>query len=170
MKELSVYDATLATYYQTHGRNLLPLSSWEFYAEHSSYLASCKDDLEQLYKITQKWDFDQDYTNQLIGERAVIVITNTDLQIVYATQNITQMNGYTPQEIIGSSPKMFQGVDTCLTTAKTIRDAVSKQLPFEVSILNYKKDDSTYMCQIKGFPVRNKKGKLVNYIAFEQAA
>ncbi|KAA1243925.1 PAS domain-containing protein [Aquimarina sp. RZ0] len=170
MKEFAVYDQMMAQYYKSISTHILPLFSWEFYGEHFSAMSSFKEDLEMLKKITQKWNFDRNYQKELINKKSVIVITNTKLTIVYASHNIEKMNGYTPEEIIGSSPKMFQGANTCNQTSKMVRQAVKKQQPFEVSILNYKKDKSTYVCNIKGFPVLNKRGKLVNYIAFETAA
>jgi len=170
MKEFESYDSMMGEYYNAVPAFVLPLSSWEFYAEHNYLLSSFKNDLESLKKITKKWDFESIYYRSLVHEKSVIVITDTDLKIIYATQNIKQMSGYVPKEVIGNSPKMFQGMKTDISTSKSIREAVKNEEPFEVSILNYKKDKSTYLCHIKGFPVRDKRGKLINYIAFEQAA
>lgn len=170
MRELEVYDQTIGTKYKKIAESILPLVSWEFYAEHHSSLLSFKDDLDALKRLSIKWNFDHNYTKEFIEKQSVILVTNPDLKIVYASHNIENMNGYMPEEIIGRSPKMFQGEETCLKTAQQIREAVEKRLPFEVSILNYRKDKKTYMCKIKGFPVFNKKGSLVNYIAFEKAA
>ncbi|WP_299185692.1 PAS domain-containing protein [uncultured Aquimarina sp.] len=170
MKEFEGYDTMMAEYYNSISALVLPLSSWEFYGEHNWFLNNFKNDLDSLNKITKKWDFENVYHNELVHKKSVIVITNADLKIVYATRNIEKMSGYTPKEVVGNSPKMFQGEQTDLKTSKIIRAAIDNQEPFEVSIVNYKKDRSTYLCHIKGFPVRDKKGKLINYIAFEQAA
>ncbi|GAA4107173.1 PAS domain-containing protein [Aquimarina addita] len=170
MKEFDEYDQVVARYHQSIVNEVLPLSSWEFYGEYISFLNTCKYDIDRLSKLTATWDFDHNVQNQLIKQKSVIVVTNPNLKIIYATQNIKKMNGYTPEEVVGNSPKMFQGKDTCLETSNAIRKAVDMQTPFEYSILNYKKDKSTYICAIKGFPVYNKRGKLVNYIAFEKAA
>ncbi|MHA7057852.1 PAS domain-containing protein [Aquimarina sp. M1] len=170
MKEFEGYDTMMAAYYNTTHALVLPLSSWEFYGEHNWFLNSFKNDLDSLHKITKRWDFDNNYYNELVYKKSVIVITNVDLKIVYASHNIEKMSGYTPEEVIGNSPKMFQGEQTDLRASNIIRKAVDNQESFEVSIVNYKKDKSTYLCHIKGFPVRDKRGKLVNYIAFEQAA
>ncbi|SEL37017.1 PAS domain S-box-containing protein [Aquimarina amphilecti] len=170
MKEFEGYDKMMAEYYNSNSALVLPLSCWEFYGEHNWSLGNFKTDLDSLNKITKKWDFENIYHNELVHKKSVILITNTDLKIVYATHNIEKMSGYTPEEIVGNSPKMFQGEQTDLKTSKIIRAAIDNQEPFEVSIVNYKKDRSTYLCHIKGFPIRDKKGKLINYIAFEQAA
>lgn len=170
MKDFEQYDSMIVAYNKPISNNVLPLLSWEFYGEHTAFLSSCKYDIDTLIKVTKRWSFDKDIKRQLVKEKLVVVITNPSLKIIYASQNIKKMNGYTPKEIIGHSPKMFQGKETSLETSKAIREAVDKQMSFEYTILNYKKDKSTYMCSIKGFPVYDKRGKLINYIAFEKAA
>jgi len=170
MKEFLGYDQMMAEYYNKMGNCTLPLLSWEFYGEHHAELELYRDDLVALSKITKGWDFERDYRNEFLKEESVIVITNTNLEIVYASKNMKKMNGYLPDEVVGNSPKMFQGEDTCRETSAEVRQAINAGNPFEVSILNYRKDATTYQCVIKGFPVRDKKGKLINYIAFEKAA
>nr|MBP6414812.1 PAS domain-containing protein [Bacteroidia bacterium] len=74
------------------------------------------------------------------------------------------------EEVLGRSPKMFQGQATCLKTAKEIGEAVRNHQPFEKRVINYSKDGSVYNCHIKGFPIFNHEGTLTNFIAFEKAA
>ncbi|MCK8522719.1 PAS domain-containing protein [Aquimarina sp. D1M17] len=170
MRDFKEYDEVMTSYYAKMSNYVLPLLSWEFYGENHIALQAYKDDLVTLNQITKNWDFEKNYIEELVDKESVIVITNTDLKIVYASKNIEKLNGYSPEEVIGNSPKMFQGADTCAETTKTVRAAVDNAAPFEVSILNYRKDKTPYVCLIKGFPILNKKGKLINYIAFEKAA
>ncbi|WP_109300493.1 PAS domain-containing protein [Aquimarina sp. AU474] len=170
MKEFFGYDHMMAEYYEKMSNHTLPLLSWEFYGEHHASLEIYKDDLTALKKITKNWNFERDYQKEFVEEQSVIVITNPDLKIVYASKNIEKLNGFSPDEVVGNSPKMFQGEDTCVETSSKVRSAVSKGVPFEVSLLNYRKDKTPYVCIIKGFPVLNKRGKLINYIAFEKVA
>jgi hypothetical protein len=80
------------------------------------------------------------------------------------------MSGYHQEEIIGKSPKVFQGILTSEITKTNIRQAINNKLPFKEIILNYKKDGSTYLCEIEAIPKFNKKGEFLNYIAFERIA
>ncbi|MGB2759075.1 MAG: PAS domain-containing protein, partial [Maribacter stanieri] len=75
---------------------------------------------------------------------------------------------YHPEEIIGKSPKMFQGNLTSKSTLKIVSDAVKQKNSFEVTVVNYRKDGSTYNCWIQGQPVFDLKGDIVNFIAFEK--
>jgi PAS domain S-box-containing protein len=92
------------------------------------------------------------------------------LNIVFASHNIKKMNGYEEADVLGKSPKMFQGKATNDNTSNEIRKAIVNQESFEKTVLNYKKNGDVYVCLIKGFPVFNNKGNLSHYIAFEKAA
>ncbi|MBC7495080.1 MAG: PAS domain-containing protein, partial [Flavobacterium sp.] len=98
----------------------------------------------------------------------VIVLTDVNLKIVFASKNMVAMNGYLPSEVIGQHPKMFQGEATNSNVSKIIGNAVKNQLPFKEVVINYCKDGSLYKCEIKGFPIFDSSGKLRNFIAFEK--
>ena len=65
---------------------------------------------------------------------------------------------------------MFQGILTSETTKNSIRNAISKKHPFKEVLLNYRKDGSTYWCEIEAYPKFDKKNNLVHFIAFERIA
>jgi PAS domain S-box-containing protein len=162
---------TKEKYFYSLKMNAMPLISWGF---SSSYRAEIKNNVLDFNKITslsnlKKWkNADWNFKNKL--EEKVILITDVNLNIVFASHNMHKMNGYIEAEVLGKSPKMFQGTETVLQTSVEIREAITLQKPFAKQVLNYKKNGEQYYCNIEGFPVFNKKGELVNFIAFEQAA
>jgi PAS domain S-box-containing protein len=168
MNEFFEYDSMISKYYKKASTHALPLMSWEFYGEYRTVLESFKKDFNILKKITKNWNFKRNYYQEFIHEQSVIVITKPNLKIVFVSQNIQKLSGYLPNEVIGNSPKIFHGEDTCAITLLKMKNAVDNKIPFEVSIINYKKDKTPYVCLIKGFPVLNKQGKLVNYIVFKR--
>ena len=108
--------------------------------------------------------------NMLIWQNKVIVITDTNINIVHATENMFDMNGYKPQEVIGKSPKMFQGEATTSEEKKVLKISLYNQTSFDTIITNYKKGGSIYKCHIEGYPVFTKEGNLVNFVALENAS
>ena len=118
--------------------------------------------------VSEKWEDTLFFEKEILENEHIVVVTDMELNIVHASEGIFEMNGYHPEEIMGKKPKMFQGEKTCKQTAKRIKNAVLERKPFEATVLNYRKDGSTYNCWIKGIPVRNNKGKVVNFIAFER--
>lgn len=170
MEELRDYDVAANQFYKDLNLKGLPLLSWDFFQSHMDGLFKSSEDLLQLAQLAREnhWTTNAHLEEQLMGKKYVIVVTNTKLEIVHATHNIFLMNGYRPTEVIGQKPKMFQGKDTCKETTRYIATAILNKAPFETSLINYKKDGSVYNCWIKGEPIFDKTGEVVNFIAFER--
>ena len=164
------YDKAAHRFYSALDLKSLPLISWDIYGSYFDTLCKNYDDIEALRRlsINNKWSYTSEFKEALIQKEHIILVTDPQLTIVHATYNIAAMNGYFPGEIIGRKPKMFQGVKTDRKITQNIGKAVRKQLPFEAVITNYRKDGSTYNCWIRGEPIYNVDGKLVNFIAYEK--
>ncbi len=103
-------------------------------------------------------------------DNKVVVITDANLKIQFATENMFYLNGYKLDEVVGKSPKMFQGGGSEIESRRIIKMAVESKLPFDTVMTNYRKNGTVYKCHIKGYPIFNKKGELVNYVALENVA
>lgn len=171
MLEIGNYDDAVRKFYKTLKITQLPVSSWDFYALNFDKACATANDISSLCKISKEnsWAFDQSiFTEELQEKEHVIVVTDAKLNIVYATNNIWKMNGYRPEQIIGNKPKMFQGEETCQQSLKLISTAIKEERSFETIVTNYRQDGSTYKCWIHGQPIFDKKGKVINFIAFER--
>jgi PAS domain S-box-containing protein len=169
--ELTDYEIALQKYYSDLNSYRMPLNSWNFYASAYQNLKNELSDIRLLETLVlhnswqQNWNFNEEFAND-----TVIVVTDASLNIVFASKNMVEMNGYVPDEVIGNSPRMFQGELTNTEISAEIGVAVRNKQPFEKVIVNYCKDGSLYKCHIKGFPIFNDKGELKNFIAFEKIA
>ncbi len=145
---------------------------WDIFAEGNYRRQLMKDDIEAINNIgvVNNWQSMIHLENNLVWENKIVVVTDDKLTIQHVTKNMFEMNGYTSDEVIGQSPKMFQGELTEAEERKKIKMAVDKQQPFETVITNYKKCGKPYRCKIEGFPVFDTNGQLVNFIALENAA
>lgn len=171
MLEFKEYEAAVDKYHKTLSVKQYPLICWDFYLSVFDKYKTLLPDVAGLTKISKEnnWQKSWDFKNELVDEN-VIVVTDATLKIVFASQNIIAMNGYKPIEVVGNSPKMFQGKLTDPKVSKAISNAIKEQIPFSETIYNYCKDGSLYKCHIKGYPVFDKKGTLTNFIAFEKIA
>lgn len=170
MKEFETYDKAVAEYLRRHPLLCAPLVSWDFFSEAADASEALRD-LNSLLQFASlhRWIIDEE-VKALLSPRTVIVVTDPDIKIVFATQNIIDMNGFTAEEVIGRSPKSFQGKETDPAVNIRIRQAIDEKTPFEETLVNYLKDGTTYACHIKGFPVFDTEGNLAHFIAFENAA
>ena len=171
MNNFTQYDEAIAKYHSSLNIKKVPVASWNF---HDDFLVLIKNIFVDLNKLDSfasqsKWIHNNwDMKTRLREE--VVILTDTKLNIVFASHNMRKMNGYVEEDVLGKNPKIFQGKATDLGISNEIRTAISLQQPFEKTVMNYKKNGDVYLCLIKGFPIFNRKGQLSHYIAFEKAA
>ncbi|GGD15318.1 PAS domain-containing protein [Flavobacterium orientale] len=157
------FEKAIAKYHEKLRILPLPLVSWNTFSVNDL-------DISVFNSFQKNWKEKIDFHSIISVPKREIVITDAKFKIVFASHGIHEMNGYHPSEIIGKSPKIFQGKLTSETTRNSIRKALSKNLPFKEVIINYKKDGTTYRCEIEAYPKFDTSGKLINYIAFERIA
>lgn len=167
--ELFEYEKAVSRYLKTIIRTKMPLATWDFYGNYFSDLKKSGSDTALLkkFEVKNNWKSSWDVSKELQSQ-TVIVLTDVNLKIIFASKNMIYLNGYKPDEVIGYHPKMFQGPATNSSTSKSIGEAVKNQLPFSEVVINYCKDGSLYKCEIKGYPIFDTSGKLRNFIAFEK--
>ncbi|QSB27432.1 PAS domain-containing protein [Flavobacterium sp. CLA17] len=149
--------------------NSVPIMAWDFHYEYLNELKVTFTDLKKVKEISTHFAWDEENLN--ISERIkeeVVLVTDVDMKIVFASNGVKKMTGYAESEVLGKTPKMFQGLATSKTDLKEIRKAIELLIPFEKTITNYKKNGKMYTCRIYGSPVFNLKGKLTHFIAFEK--
>lgn len=170
MNEIKSYDRAANRFYKSQNITGLPIISWDLFGNYFDTLCKNYSDAFSLKNLAEqnKWLYTSEFKENLINKEQVIVVTDANLRIVHATSNISGMNGYAPDEIVGKTPKIFQGEETCKKTQLKISKAIKNQTSFEATVLNYRKDGSTYKCWIKAEPIFNKQGKVVNFIAYER--
>jgi PAS domain S-box-containing protein len=104
----------------------------------------------------------------------LVIITNADLQsptgpkIIYANDAVTQLTGYEPDEILGQSPKIFQGPNTDRDTLDRIRSGLLSGISIREELLNYNKDGSQYWIEISIDPIVDSHNNITNFIAVER--
>ena len=171
MEDLLEYDKAKSAHLNNLGLNRMPLISWDLYGGFLQDLNNEFSDLKELESLTaaNNWISGFDFQKEL-QEENVILVTDSTLKIVFASHNLNKMTGYDSEEVMGKTPKFFQGQATSRQTNNEIRRAIETRQPFEKVLVNYRKSGETYDCLIKGFPLFNKKGKLSHFIAFEKVA
>lgn len=147
-----------------------PLLCWDIFLEGYRRRIALAKDLRELNEFSRKnlWDGRWNFEDALIRKEKVVLVTDPDQQIRFASSNLLFMNGYLPEEVIGFTPRIFQGDDTAESSKSVVRSAVHERRPFSTRIVNYRKNGMAYHCHIDGYPVFNRRGDLVHFIAFEQ--
>lgn len=89
----------------------------------------------------------------------VIIITETapldppGPRIVYVNEGVERMTGYRPDEVLGNTPRMFQGPDTDRAALRRIRKALDRREPIKEVIVNYCKDGVPFWNEVEIVPI-----------------
>jgi len=79
-----------------------------------------------------------------------ILATDADLdrpggpRVVYVNRAFSEITGYSPDEIIGASPKILQGPETDPAVMAHLRDDLRARRPFAGQTINYRRDGSPF--------------------------
>ncbi len=105
---------------------------------------------------------------------AVVVTDAEDInspfgpKIVYVNKAFEQITGYSAQEVLGETPRILQGKDTCSATRARIRAALEQKEPCREKILNYSKTGRPYWLELHIIPLKNKFGAVTHFAALER--
>jgi two-component system sensor histidine kinase/response regulator len=109
----------------------------------------------------------------IINANDGVIITKANLEdggpeIIYVNEAFTRISGYTREEVIGKTPRIFQGHDTDRTTLDEIKKCLIDGKSFKGELKNYTKDGDPYWLDISISPIRNNEGVITHYTAIER--
>ena len=128
--------------------------------------------------IMSIFDYDANFQNLMkrILENAMehsfhgIMITKAEpgYPIVYVNDSLSQITGYSPEEMIGKSPAMLQGPKTDRAVLDGLNQALSGGRLFHGEAINYRKDGTEFVMEWKIVPIKNDKEVTSHYLALQR--
>src|SRR5918994_4667409 len=100
-----------------------------------------------------------------------IVITapnQPDNPIIYVNPAFERMTGYSAQEALGRNCRFLQGTEREQPALEELRAALREGRQSKVVLRNYKKDGTLFRNELSISPVRDKAGKLANFIGVQE--
>lgn len=158
-----------------------------FYSSERSFLAHEKALVELAAKnaiavIEQKNLREQN--QQILGKlnlletavkdmKEAVIITDNEmgiagLRILFANEAATQLTGYSREELLGQSIHMLQGPKTDQKVLKKLRDAMAQGGSITVETVNYRKDESEYVCNWSVSPIRDTAGHITQWVSIQR--
>jgi len=110
---------------------------------------------------------------QQIHESVIITTAQLDSpgpEIVFVNPAFTQLTGYTAEEVIGKTPRMFHGPKTDRTVLDGVRAHLTSADEFRFEAVNYRKDGSDFVVSCHISPIRDEHGKVTHFIDFQHDA
>ncbi|MEW6497466.1 MAG: PAS domain S-box protein, partial [Cyanobacteriota bacterium] len=89
-------------------------------------------------------------------------------KILYTNEAFTRMTGYSPEEVLGKTPRILKGPKTDRATLDEIRAALETGLPTLAQLINYRKDGSEFWVELSIVPVADKSGRYTHWISVQR--
>ena len=104
----------------------------------------------------------------MVAKHAIngILIADKDRRILWANKSLCDITGYSLEELIGNTPKMFQFEKTDPNTIARINDSLNRNEIVKEQILNRGKNGREYWLELNIVPIVEN-GKVTGYIAVE---
>ena len=108
---------------------------------------------------------------EAVGEG--IIITGPDLdppgpRIEYINAGFTRMTGYAPEEVLGRTPRMFQGPATDRAVLDRMRADLVAGRPFRGEAVNYRKDGAAFTVEWLITPVLDGDGRVAHWVSAQR--
>jgi len=86
-------------------------------------------------------------------------------RIVFVNEAFERRTGYTPEEVMGRTPRLLQGPGTQRSELDKIRSAMEQWQPARVDLINYKKSGEAFWVDLEVSPVWDEARKLTHWVA-----
>lgn len=90
-----------------------------------------------------------------------------DNPIIYASPSFEALTGYSVSEALGRNCRFLQGKDTDPDSVTRVREAIQREQPCTLDLLNYKKDGTPFWNQLSISPVRDNDGRLTHFVGVQ---
>ncbi len=109
-----------------------------------------------------------DHTDDVILITEAEPVDRRGPRIVYVNAAFTRQTGYTADEVIGKTPRIFQGPKTSADTRHRIRKALEAWKPIRTELLNYRKDGSEFWVELYITPVADPSGYFRYWVSVQR--
>ncbi|GAB3909378.1 hypothetical protein GCM10028803_46850 [Larkinella knui] len=119
------------------------------------------------------WKLRRNY-EKVLHDGYTLIVSNAAKSILWVSHQFLAMTGYSPNEVIGRTPRFLQGPDTDparirqLSNELALASQSQRITPICQQLINYRKGGIPYLCDLEIDPIWNHRGELTHYIAVEK--
>eukprot|EP01125_Pyxidicula_operculata_P010118 TRINITY_DN3336_c0_g1_i1.p1 TRINITY_DN3336_c0_g1~~TRINITY_DN3336_c0_g1_i1.p1 ORF type:complete len:611 (+),score=104.85 TRINITY_DN3336_c0_g1_i1:45-1877(+) len=136
------------------------------FAEWLSATKKTNDDFitEVLYLAAKEYPFIAEINNSC----TITDATQRDNPIVWVNDQFVKMTGYKKEEIVGKNCRFLQGKYTDAESVRMLSKFLRDGKPICTQLLNYRKDGAPFWNTFGCYPVHNKRGKVIAFLAIQK--
>ena len=107
--------------------------------------------------------------------REAVVITTAALDepgpvITFVNSAFERMTGYDRRDVVGRTPRMFQGPDTSRAVLDRMRAALEAEKSFEGETINHRKNGDAFCLRWAVVPIFDDFGRIVAWLSLQNEA
>ncbi len=148
-----------------------PLLSWDAMAighYHRGLKLRKQKEEEALEAFALKYHWKTNFKGLLESNYDALVLTDANAVIKWVNDGFFIMTGYSKSFTIGKKPDFLQGEKTIPPSLKKIKKVIEVDSLFSSTVVNYRKNQETYLCTIEIFPLFTEDEKLSHLLAVEK--
>ena len=117
---------------------------------------------------------DFDFSAIVQNAKDVVIVTEASPidapgpKIIYVNDAFTETTGYSAEEVIGETPRIFQKEGTDKEELSKIREALEKKEPVRVTLRNFSKTGKEYWVDISILPLRDSEGEVTHFASIQR--
>ncbi|WP_209329722.1 PAS domain-containing protein [Lunatimonas salinarum] len=147
-----------------------PLLCWDVYASEFRHLVEKFKKEEEIQTLRffakQKgWVFDWDRLHNYRYQ--TVLLTGVDNRILWVGDGFHEMTGYPKMFAVGKSPQFLQGPGTTHEDKEAFKEKLRGGGEFTQRILNYRRDQTEYVCEVTVLPVMGSDQRTAAFLALE---
>jgi PAS domain S-box-containing protein len=97
-----------------------------------------------------------------------IIITDTNGIIEYGNPRVSNITGYTPEELLGKKPSIFKSEDTPVEVFKVLWETILAGKEWHGELHNRKKNGELYWEAASISPIIDQEGKITHFLALKE--
>jgi PAS domain S-box-containing protein len=147
-----------------------PLMCWDICSSRLNKLLNIPftiEDLNTLNKFRERFHWMEDL-GKLLADKSfeAIILTDIKQKIIWVNDGFETMTGYPKAFAINKTLSFLQGKETSPEVRDKIRANLQKLVPFRETIINYRKDNSLYKCELNIFPLKGENS--IHFLSLER--
>ena len=152
---------------------LAGLGKWfaiSVYSDQPGYFVAIFDDITGRKKAEESLLL---LNSAVEHTQEAILITDAQLdmpgpRILYVNPAYTRLRGCTAAEVIGKTPRIFQGPRTDRAVLRRLRQKLERGEGFSGEVVNYRNDGSEFDLEWQIAPIRDARGKVTHFVAAQR--
>lgn len=105
---------------------------------------------------------------QRANDVIIIAKMKPEMSVVYVNEAFTLLTGYSPEEVIGKTPKILHGPNTDQNSLMLIKKALQDGKPIRKDVLNYRKNGSEFWAELDIAPITNHQDVITHWVSIQR--